>query len=84
MNEVFKEHLCKFVLVFFYDILIYSKTWDAHMLHLQVVFTLLHAHHLFLKKSKCSFGAKRVAYLGHIISGEGVSIDKGKIQAILD
>ena len=41
MNEVFKVYLCKFVLVFFYDILVYSRNWDNHLEHLQIVFDLL-------------------------------------------
>lgn len=77
MNEVFHKHLRQFVLV-------YSSTWDDHLLHIRMVFYLLHARHLHLKKSKCSFGESEVAYLGHIISVAGVSIDTSKIQAIIE
>ena len=56
MNDVFRPHLQKFVLVFFDDILIYSKTWVEHIQHIRMVFQLLRDHHLFLKRSKCSFG----------------------------
>ncbi|XP_068663001.1 uncharacterized mitochondrial protein AtMg00860-like [Aristolochia californica] len=59
-----------------------SKSRDGHLAHLRIVFDLLRAHQLYLKKSKCSFGASHVAYLGHIISHEGVTIDPEKIQAI--
>ena len=84
MNEVFCDHLRRFVLVFFDDILIYSQTWAEHLHHIRVVFELLRLHRLFLKKSKCSFGSDRVAYLGHIIHGSGVEVDQSKIQSVID
>ena len=55
MNDVFRPHLRKFGLVFFDDILIYSKTSIEHIQHRHMVFQLLRDHHLFLKRSKCSF-----------------------------
>lgn len=84
MNEVFKPHLRQFVLVFFDDILIYSKTWDDHLTHIGIVFELLRAHNLYVKRSKCSFGETQVAYLGHVVSETGVAADTNKVQAIID
>ncbi|XP_010260188.1 PREDICTED: uncharacterized protein K02A2.6-like [Nelumbo nucifera] len=84
MNEVFHSHLRKYVLVFFDDILVYSKTWVEHIQHLRVVLKLLKQHRFFLKRSKCSFGEHQVLYLGHVISGQGVTVDSSKIQAIND
>jgi len=52
MNEVLGPYLRKFVLVFFDDILIYSKLWSDHLRHIRAVFTVLRAHRLFLKQSK--------------------------------
>jgi len=82
MNEVLGPYLRKFVLVFFDDILIYSKLWSDHLRHIRAVFTVLRAHRLFLKQSKCSFAERSVAYLGHIISDAGVAMDPAKIQAV--
>ena len=84
MNEVFRVHLRKFILVFFDDILIYSKSSTAHYEHLRIVFKLLRIHQLVAKASKCSFGSEQVEYLGHIISKAGVATDPDKIKAILD
>lgn len=83
-NEVFQFALRKFVLVFFDDILIYSPTWMSHLDHLERVLHTLQQHVLFVKLSKCSFGMLEVDYLGHNVSGNGVSMDKGKVQAVLD
>lgn len=83
MNQVIQSCLRKFVLVFFDDILVYSKCWEDHKLHLQLVLELLRKHVLYAKKSKCSFGQERVEYLGHIITAEGVSTDPEKISCMV-
>lgn len=82
MNHVFEPVLRKFLLVFFDDILIYSNTWEDHLLHLDMVFEILRHHQLYLKRSKCTFGATKIEYLGHFISATGVSTDPAKIKAV--
>jgi len=82
MNDILGPYLQKFVLVFFDDILIYSKTWNQHLDHIQKIFSILQKSAVYLKKSKCSFGQTTVGYLGHIISDQGVAVDPEKIQAI--
>jgi hypothetical protein len=84
VNEVFQLHLCKFILVFFDDILVYSHSWTDHLAHLRLVFDILAIHQLFLKRSKCCIAQRQVSYLGHIISGEGVAVDNSKIAAMID
>jgi hypothetical protein len=82
MNDVLRPYLRRFVLVFFDDILIYNTSWAEHLEHIAIVFNELQAHHLHLKRSKCSFGMASVAYLGHIISAEGVAMDADKVAAV--
>lgn len=82
MNEVFKDYLRKFVLVFFNDILVYSKSREEHSQHLTMVFQKLQQHDLKVKLSKCAFGTSSVEYLGHIISANGVVVDPAKIEVI--
>jgi hypothetical protein len=84
MNDVLWPFLRRFVLVFFDDILIYNKTWADHLRHLWAVLDELRRHQLFVKRSKCYFGAPSVAYLGHIISAAGVAMDPTKVAAIYD
>lgn len=68
--------------MFFDDILIYSATWAEHLQHIGVVLHARRSHRLHLKRSKCSFGASSVAYLGHIISTSGVAMDADKVAAV--
>ncbi|GJS94474.1 putative mitochondrial protein [Tanacetum coccineum] len=82
MNEVFKQHLRKFVLVFFDDILIYSQTMEDRALHLKIVLEIIRHHQLYAKRSKCVFGTDKVEYLGHVISTKGVATDPEKVKAM--
>jgi len=84
MNHVFHPFLCHFVLVFFDNILIYSKTWIDHLTHVDQVLHLLSQHQLFLKHSKCAFGASEVEYLGHLVGKDGVKVDPKNIEAMQD
>ncbi|XP_024156291.1 uncharacterized protein LOC112164308 [Rosa chinensis] len=82
MNEVLRDFLRKFALVFFDDILVYSQTLEDHLKHLELVFERLQQHSLKVKESKCSFGVPKVEYLGHVISAAGVAVDPTKIECI--
>jgi hypothetical protein len=84
MNDTFSDHLRKFILVFFDDILVYGQTMEEHLQHLHIALSLLRQHQLAAKMSKCVFGVSHVEYLGHVISAEGVSTDLAKISAIAD
>jgi hypothetical protein len=46
------------------------------------IFNELRAHHLLLKRSKCSFSTTSVAYPGHVISADGVAMDADKVAAV--
>jgi hypothetical protein len=80
MNKVFMEYLDKFIVVFIDDILVYSKNEEKH---LRLVFQKLQDHRLYTKLSKCKFWLKQVAFLGHVVSKGGISMDPSKIQDVL-
>jgi hypothetical protein len=84
MNHIFRDQLRKSVLVFFDDILVYNKTLQEHMRHLDEVLSMMEAQSLYAKESKCEFGMTKLLYLGHIISAQGVQVHQEKIRAILD
>ena len=83
MNEVFRTQLRKFVLVFFDDIIVYTKGLEEHTTHLKTVLQILALHQLYDKMSKCVFAISEVEYLGHIIS-RGVKTNPKKIVAMVD
>jgi hypothetical protein len=84
MNDVFREYLDRFVEVFLDDILIYSRNEREHEEHLRIVLSCLRKNKLYGKLSKCSFFQKEIHYLGHIISGKGISVDPEKVKAIME
>ncbi|XP_031472818.1 uncharacterized protein LOC116245329 [Nymphaea colorata] len=67
MNDVFRQYLRDFILVFFDDILIYSQTEELHEKHLATALQVLRDNQLYAKRSKCSFGQPSIGYLGHIV-----------------
>jgi transposase InsO family protein len=84
MNTIFKPFLNKFVLVYLDDILVYSKTPAEHCQHLRQVFGLLREHKLYANAKKCSFAQSAVAYLGHVVSKDGVKVDPRKTAAVIN
>ena len=84
MNRIFQPYLDKFVIVFIDDILIYSGSEEDHEENLRVVLQILRENQLCAKFSKCQFLLDSVAFLGHVISAEGVSVDPQKIEAIVN
>jgi hypothetical protein len=76
--------LDKFVVVFIDDILIFSKTEEEHEKHLRLVLEKLRTNQLYAKFSKCEFWLTKVAFLGHVISAGGVSVDLSKVRDVLN
>jgi hypothetical protein len=83
MNTYFMEYLDKFVMVFIEDILVYSRSEEEHEEHLRLALQKLREYRLYAKLSKCEFWMKQAAFLGHIISNGGISMDPSKVQDVL-
>jgi hypothetical protein len=79
MKKVFMEYLDKFVVVFIDNILIFSKT-EEETKHLRLVLEKLRSNTLYAKFSNCEFWLTKAAFLGHVISTGGVSVDPSKVK----
>lgn len=84
MNRVFRPFLCRCVLVFFDDILIYSPDFETHMTHLGMVLNVMRDNSLKVNMKKCQFAKDRVEYLGHWVSANGVEADPEKVRAMIE
>jgi len=83
MNTTLRSLLRKCVLVFFDDILIFSRSYEEHVEHVRLVLQLLQRDHWQVKMSKCHFAQRQLRYLGHVISEAGVATDPDKINAVI-
>ncbi|WMV45832.1 hypothetical protein MTR67_039217 [Solanum verrucosum] len=82
MNRVFKPYLDSFVVVFIDEILIYSRGEEEQKGRLRVVLQRLREEKLYAKYEKCEFWLKEVAFLGHVVSGDGIKVDPKKTDVI--
>jgi hypothetical protein len=76
------EELDRFVEVFIDDILIYSETTEEHEEHLRIVLERLRQQKLYTKFSKCVFWKEKVAFLGHVLSAERITVDPSKVESV--
>jgi hypothetical protein len=84
MDDVLRPFTNSFVVVYLDDILMFNRTWEEHMQHIQQVLSTLRQHKLYANLEKLFFGMNMVQYLGYIIDENGVHVDPGKIQVICD
>ncbi|WMV50840.1 hypothetical protein MTR67_044225 [Solanum verrucosum] len=82
MNGVFKAFINSFVIVLIDNNLVYSKCEEEHDDHLRIVLGVLGKQRLYANFSKCDFLLTSVAFLGHVVSKEGVTVDPQKIEVV--
>uniref|UniRef100_A0A9J7ZGW9 Gypsy retrotransposon integrase-like protein 1 n=1 Tax=Cyprinus carpio carpio TaxID=630221 RepID=A0A9J7ZGW9_CYPCA len=84
VNEVFKDLLNQYVIVYIDDILIYSCSMEDHISHVRTVLSRLLQNGLFVKAEKCEFHVTSIKFLGYNISHSGVEMDDNKVKAVTD
>jgi hypothetical protein len=73
-----------YCLVYLDDTIVYSKSFEEHVKHLEEILTRIIKAKLKLNPEKCVLAAEEVAYLGYIVTKDGIKPDPAKVQAIND
>ncbi|VDH91422.1 Hypothetical predicted protein [Mytilus galloprovincialis] len=82
MSEALRGINWKSALVYMDDVLVFSRTFEEHLQHLTTLFQKLRETNLKLKPTKCTFAAKEVKFLGHVLSSkDGIAVDTTKTDA---
>jgi len=82
MNQVLKPFIENFVVIYFDDILIYSRNPVNHMDHMRKVLEVLRENKLFINLKKCSFMMDQLLFLGFVVSANGIRVHEEKVRAI--
>lgn len=83
INDVFRDMLNRWAIVYIDDILIYSDSLEEHVRYVRSVLQCLIDHQLYAKAEKCEFHRTSVSFLGYEISPEGIDMNDSKVQAVM-
>ena len=81
MNHLLQAFMCKFI-VYFDEILLYSKNQDDRVVHLKSILNVLRKEKLFANMKKCTFCTKTLVFLGFVVNAQGIQVDEKKVHVI--
>ena len=81
-NDLFRDYLDKFVIIYIDDLLIFSKSLEEHKRHVTQVLQRLREHKLFAKPEKCEFAVEEIEFLGFRVGRGGLKMDVMKVEAV--
>ncbi|XP_075719837.1 uncharacterized protein LOC142760524 [Rhinoderma darwinii] len=84
INEILRDYLGNFLVVYLDDILVFSKDWSSHVEHFRKVLQVLRENNLFAKTEKCVFGVQEIPFLGQILTPHEFRMDPAKVQAVAE
>jgi hypothetical protein len=82
MDKVLKEYIGEFVTVYLDDIMIYSKSFEEHVEHIEKVLMKLKEINAVIKLKKCEFGKRNLEFLGHRVGKDGLQPGVEKVEKI--
>eukprot|EP01129_Flabellula_baltica_P005313 TRINITY_DN1914_c0_g1_i2.p1 TRINITY_DN1914_c0_g1~~TRINITY_DN1914_c0_g1_i2.p1 ORF type:complete len:1713 (-),score=246.34 TRINITY_DN1914_c0_g1_i2:39-5177(-) len=82
MEAIFASFLYTYVLIYIDDIIIFSKSFDDHLLHIGNVLDVIIEKKLVLNFSKCRFATSTIKYLGHVVSRGFIGPNPEKVSTI--
>ena len=80
MNHILRAFIGKFIVVYFDDILIYSKRLDEYIRHLRQVLDVLRNESLYANLKKYDFYMDKIVFLGYVVSVKGIKMDKVRLR----
>lgn len=84
MDETLRDYIRSFCMVYFDDIIVFSKSWDEHLKHIELVLKRLQENNFQVKLTKCKFAMEEVVYLGHLVSYKGIAPNPETTAAVSD
>ena len=84
MQDMFHDNIFRYLLVYLDDIMVYYRSVEEHLQRLEIVFRKLQEQGLKLELKKSRFLQKKVNFLGHEISANGISTATDKMQAVTE
>ena len=82
MSQVLKPFIGRFVVVYFDDIMIYSKIEAAHYNHMREVLAVLQANELYINWKKYNFLTDKLLFKGYVVNVDGIHVDEDKVHAV--
>ena len=83
MNDIFREYLDHFVVIYLDDILVFSLSMEEHTHHVRLILSKLREHGLYAKRQKCEFDRNSIEFIGYLISPQGITMDPRKIKTVI-